>query len=148
MRGGRKTVLAGQSVLQRLNVRVHDFNVFAATFADEVIVMGAAGVFVPGDAVAKAQFARKARAAQQLHCPVYSGLPEGGIFVPNQIVEILNGQMPFLLKENLNNSITLRRISQTFATQERAKGGIGIGWKGGRIAHEDGPRSRSEMERE
>ncbi len=107
-------------------------------------MMGAAGVFVPGDAVAKAQLARKARAAQQLHRPVYGGLPEGRIFVPDQIVEILNGQMSFLLKKNLNNPVALGSVSQPFAAQKRAKGGIGIGWKGGRVTHEDGPRNRSE----
>lgn len=51
--------------------------------------------------------------------------------MPDQIIEILNGQMSFLLKKNLNNPVALGSVSQPFAAQKRAKGGIGIGWKGG-----------------
>ena len=97
---GRKAVLAGKRILQCLNVRIHDFNVFAAPLAEKMIVVRAAGMFVPGEAVAEMQFTRKAGIAQQLHGAVHCGLPEGRIFVPDEIVQFLNRQMAFLMKKN------------------------------------------------
>lgn len=132
---GRKAVLAGKRILQGLNVRIHDFNVFAASLAEEMVVVRAAGMFVPGKSVAEMQLARKAGIAQQLHCPVHCGLPEGRIFAPDEIIQFLNSQMALLLKKNFNNPVALGCISQAFAAQEGGKGDKGISWKGGRVDH-------------
>lgn len=132
---GRKTVLAGKRILQCLNVRIHNFNVFAAPLAEEMVVMRAAGMFVAGETVAEMQFARQARIAQQFHGAVHGSLPEGRIFVPDEIVQFLNRQMAFLMKKNVDNSVALRCVSQALAAQEGGKGGGRISWKGGRVDH-------------
>lgn len=50
---GFETVLAGQRVLQFFYLRVDDFDVAPAVFANKMIVVGVGGVLIAGQPIAK-----------------------------------------------------------------------------------------------
>ena len=84
-------------------------------------MMPVAGLLIPDDAPAERDFLGKPGLTQQLHRAVHRGLPHRRIMPLNPAVQIVNGQMPLLLKKHGNDGPPLLRVVTTFSAQEARK---------------------------
>ena len=103
-----EAMLRGHRVLNRFQLGRKELDDLATLGTDHVIVMLMfVVVFVVGDAVAKANFARESCFGEQLERAIDSRLADAGIFLLDQPVEIFAGKMSFGAQKNVENQVAL-----------------------------------------
>ncbi len=106
--GDLEAVFCSHRVLDGLQLRRKEFDDPAALRTDHMIVMLVfVVVFVVGDAVTKANFARKPGFGEQFQRPVNGGLADAWIFLFDQAVEIFTGKMSFRPQKDIENQVAL-----------------------------------------
>jgi hypothetical protein len=105
-----ETVPGSHSILDRLQFSRKELDDPATLRTDHVVVVLVfVIVFVVGDAIAKANFAREPRFRQKLQRTIDRGLADARVFLPDQAIKVFAGQVRFRAKEHVEDELTLRR---------------------------------------
>lgn len=114
MLGHLETVPGGHSVLDCFQFSREELDDPATLRTDHVVVVLVfVIVFVVGDAIAKANFAREPCFRQELQRAIDSGLSDARVFLPDQAVKVFAGKVFFRAQKHIEDEFPLRRALQS-----------------------------------
>ena len=114
MLGYLKAMLCGHRILKSFQLRREELYDSPTLRADHVIVvLMLVIVFVVGDAIAKANFARESRFGQKFQRAVNGGLTNGRVFLSDKAVKVFAGKMLLRAQKQIKNQVALSRALES-----------------------------------
>jgi hypothetical protein len=105
-----KFVFGGHRILNRFQFSRIEFDDLAAFGTDHVIVvLVLVVVFIVRATVAETNFARQARIGQQLQGAIHRRVPDTGIFLLHEPIQILTGKVLLGAQKHVENQVPLGR---------------------------------------